>query len=245
MKQELQPSKTGVPEFEQVLSGVKICNTSTASLQAVLRRVMLLVGIRANNLPSPEETQILTAFIYKKYSGLTLNEIQLAFEKAVAGELECEANCYENFSCSYFGQIMSAYKKWASQKFNENQMYVVKPQTENLLTMPADWKELCEMNYQQYLTGKYNVELWPWEIYDECVKANYISENAYEDYLIAGYKILLSKDAETNAQREKMFEIKKQFLKHPQVIDMAKRLAVEVLYKTAQKVNYTHLFIKE
>src|SRR6478735_10970334 len=193
VKQELQPSKTGVPEFEQVLSGVKICNTSTASLQAVLRRVMLLVGLRANNLPSPEETQILTAFIYKKYSGLTLNEIQLAFEKAVAGELECEANCYENFSCSYFGQIMSAYKKWASQKFNENQMYVVKPQTENLLTMPADWKELCEMNYQQYLTGKYNVDLWPWQMYDEFVKCGMMEESVFEDYKSKSKKLLESK----------------------------------------------------
>ncbi len=244
MKQELKPLNNGVTEFEQALAAPKIKDAPMSDLQALLRRAMLLVGIRAANLPGLEETAILLQFIYKKFGGLTLAEIQIAFEKAVAGELEIDtANCFENFSCEYFGKIMTAYKKWAVQKYNENQMYVVKPT--NLLPMSSDWKELCEINYQQFLTGKYNIELWPWQMYDEFVRCSMIDENVYEDYLIAAYKMIISKDFETNADRERMVEIKKQFLNHPQVIEMAKRLAVEVLYRTAKKLSFEHLFQKD
>lgn len=243
VQRELKPLNNGVQEFEQALNGIKIINASVSELQAILRRVFILVGIRANNLPSPEETQILTAFIFKKYASLTLEEIQLAFEKAVAGELELEdVSCYENFTCEYFGRIMAAYKKWAAQKFNENQMYLVKPQENNLLTMQADWKELCELNYQQFLTGNYNIDLWPWQMYDEFVKCGMMEENVFEDFLNKSYKSLISKDYETQKEKEKLFEIKTGFLNHHAVVEGAKRLAVKLLYYTARDKGLNNLF---
>lgn len=240
---ELKPLNNGVAEFEKALSGTKVINASVSDLQAILRRVFILVGIRANNLPSPEETQILTGFIFKKFAQFTLQEIQIAFEKAVAGELSIDdVSCYENFTPEYFGRIMSAYKKWASQTFNENQMYVIKPQTENLLSLPADWKELVELNYQQFLTGKYNIDLWPWQMYDECVKGEYIDNDAYQDYLIKAYSLTIAKDVTNNAEREWMLEIRKQGIKHTQIIELAKRLCVEILFKTAHRSGYDKLF---
>lgn len=216
---------------------------------------MLLVGLRAANLPSPEETQILTAFIYKKYTGLTIDEIQLAFEKAVSGELEIDtANCYENFSCEYFGKIMAAYKKWASKTFNENQMYN-EPQTENLLPMQADWKELVEVNYQQYLTGTYNAMLWPWQMYDECVKVGYIEENAFEDYLdramfetgnrLENERNECIKSGQVKEVRALKEQIETLQETDDQIIHMAKKLAVLTLFRTAKEKQYTHLFEKE
>lgn len=246
MKKELQPLKSGGEELEQALHGIKVCNASPESLISILRRVMLLVGLRAANLPSPEETQILTAFIFKKYAGLTLTEIQLAFEKAVAGELECEANCYENFSCAYFGQIMAAYKKWASQMFNENQMYVIKPQEQNLLTMPADWKELCEYHYQRYLNSSLVISLMPWQLYDEFVKCEMMHEDAYHVWLKDAYFYIVRRENDSNNDKgELLRDVRDKGINHPHVADMAKRLAVEFLYKTAKEKNYTHLFIKE
>lgn len=233
-------------EFEQALNGIKILNASTASLQAILRRVFILVGIRANNLPSPEETQILIGFIQKKFGQLTLQEIQIAFEKAVAGELELDdVSCYENFTCEYFGRIVSAYKKWASQKFTENQMYLIKPQTHNLLTMPADWKELCEVNYQQFLAGNYKIDLWPWQLYDEFVRCKMMQEDVYEDYLKAAYYSLIKRDYITNTEKDLLSDIKAKGVKHNRVIETAKRLAVEYLYAQAKKNGYKQLFEKE
>lgn len=256
MKNELQPLNIGVQELEHVLRGVKVCNASTAALEAVLRRAMLLVGIRASNLPSPVEREILTAFIYKKYAGLTLEEIQLAFEKAVAGELECEANCYENFSCAYFGQIMSAYKKWASQKFNENQMYIVPAsamvdrEIENLM---ADWKELCEAYYQDYLNNKFVFSVMPWQLYDEFVKCGMMGENVYEDYIITAKSLLIwhLKEELFSAVSENEKEDLRLKLKciengenETKIEQQAKKLAVEILYKTAKEKGFKNLFVK-
>lgn len=140
---------------------------------------------------------------------------------------------------------MSAYKKWAGQKFNENQMYLVKPQTTNLLTMPADWKELCEINYQQFLSGKYNIDLWPWQMYDECVKAKYIEKNAYEDYLGGAIFYVKSWVPEDQYQLKLRSEILKEGKKNFMIIEKAKRLAVHALFETAKEKKYTHLFIKE
>lgn len=224
---------------------MKICSASPEALNSILRRVMMLVGLRAANLPSREETQILRAFIYKKFGGFTLEEIQLAFEKAVAGELECEANCYENFSAQYFGQIMSAYKKWASQKFNENQMYLVKPKETNLIIMPADWKELCEINYQKFLSGSYNIFLWPHQLYDEFVRCQMMAEDVYEDYLKPAYCVLIARDCSTNAEKDLLFDIQRKGVKHTRVIELAKRLSVEYLYKHASKKGYKNLFVKQ
>ncbi len=82
----------------------------------VLRYVMVKIGLRAQNWPSPEETGLLIHHIMTNYGGHTAAEIQLAFDMAVTGKLECEVNCFENFSCLYFSGIMNAYRKWASQQ---------------------------------------------------------------------------------------------------------------------------------
>jgi len=85
-------------------------------LSKVLRYVIVLVGVKAENWPVPEEKAILLAHIRKYYGRHTLGEIGLAFELAINGRLELarnEVSCYENFSCIYFSRIMNAYRKWA------------------------------------------------------------------------------------------------------------------------------------
>jgi|GEM_PF-5259194 len=214
---------------------------------------MLLVGIRAANMPVAEESKLLVEFIYKKYAGNTLAEIQLAFEKAIAGELDCEACCYENFSPQYFGQIMSAYKKWASQKFNENQLYAV-PQTKNLLTMPADWKELCETYYQDYLRGNLHLPIMPYQLYDEFVKLKNIAPDTYEDFLseaLVNICMALKMEIADTTNESTKHELKESINKITngqddfKVIAMAKKLAVQFLYKTAKEKGLENLFVKE
>ena len=78
---------------------------------------MLKVGVRGANLPGREETAILLEHIVKNYGNHTPDEIKLAFDLAITGKLECEATCYENFSCLYFSKIMNAYREWAREEF--------------------------------------------------------------------------------------------------------------------------------
>lgn len=81
---------------------------------------MLKVGMRANNLPSKEEKAVLIAHIYQSYPGNTIDEIRLAFDMALRGELDLKTDdvkCYENFSCAYFSQVMNAYLIWSEQEY--------------------------------------------------------------------------------------------------------------------------------
>lgn len=85
-------------------------------IKQALRYSMLLVGLRGSNLPTEEEKFVLTNFVKSNFGNNTCEEIKLAFEMAVAGKLNVDAKCYENFSCEYFGRIMSAYQEYARQE---------------------------------------------------------------------------------------------------------------------------------
>ena len=117
-KQESQPLKTG-NELAMALTGLKVAQISIDDLSNTIRTCMLLVGIRAANIPNTEEKRFLLDFIKSNFSQHTPEEIKLAFTMAVAGKLSVEVNCYENFSCEYFGRIMVAYRKWAASEVKQ------------------------------------------------------------------------------------------------------------------------------
>lgn len=116
-KQECKPPKTGDEQkFEVALAGPKIVLSDEEKLLEVLRYVMVIIGLRAQNYPDTIETQILINFIIENYGGHTPAEIKLAFEMAITRKLDVEANCYENFSVAYFVSIMEAYRAWAREQ---------------------------------------------------------------------------------------------------------------------------------
>ena len=88
-------------------------------LSAALRDCMMIVGIRGANLPTQQEFDFMKMFIIRNFSGHTVDEIRLAFEMAIAGKLNVESGAYENFSCEYFGRIMTAYRKWAASEVKQ------------------------------------------------------------------------------------------------------------------------------
>ena len=90
------------------------------AIKEALRMAMVLVGLRAANVPQSEEKGVLMAYIIENYGGHTPKEIKLAFTLAVSGKLNLEAKdvvCYENFSILYFSTIMNAYREWSKQAF--------------------------------------------------------------------------------------------------------------------------------
>ena len=118
-KQEQKVYEVGVIKLSEALKSEKIANVHTDDINATLRGVMMMIGLRTSNLPSKDETAILFTHILRNYASHTLQEITLAFEMALSGMLgldEKEINCYENFSCLYFSKIMTAYRSWASNK---------------------------------------------------------------------------------------------------------------------------------
>ena len=113
---------------------------------------MVLVGIKANNVPNDREKSVLLQFIVNNYGGHTPSEIRLAFDLAIAGDLDVEdVKCYENFSPLYFASIMNAYRKWARPKHGE-----IKP-IEKELT--ANEKLDIDLQYAAYIQNQVNK--WP------------------------------------------------------------------------------------
>lgn len=116
---EHKPSEIGKTNLELALKSNLVKN-DLDGLQKVLKYVMLLVGLRANNLPDELEKTVLINYIQAHYGGHTISEIRLAFELAINGQLDIEdAKCYENFSVLFFSTIMNAYRKWSSQEYKQ------------------------------------------------------------------------------------------------------------------------------
>lgn len=207
-------------------------------VQLLLFKLSVITGWK---LPEDESylTVLVDQFVKKireDYQHLNAEEVEHAFRKNTQIKDWGKA-----FNLSLIDQVFIPY----THERREIKEFVERlPENYTLLTMPADWKELCELNYQQFLTGDYKLDLWPWEMYDEFVRCEMMATDAYEDYLTAAYKSIISKECATNDEREKMLEIKTQFLNHPQVIEGAKRLAVVKLYIHAKKQGFKNLFVK-
>ena len=153
VQQELKPYEIGKGTANLIIKAQSTPNIRTRSeddLKQVLRMAMLMVGLRGSNMPTDEEKYVLLAFIKSNYGNQTPEEIAIAFEMAVAGKLNTDCKCYENFSCEYFGRIMNAYIEYARQETK----YVSKmPLIEGKKPVPTDdeLKALAIANVNSYV----------------------------------------------------------------------------------------------
>lgn len=217
-------------------------------VQLLLFKLSVITGWK---LPEDESylTVLVDQFVKKikeDYSVLNTEEVEHAFRKNTQVKDWGKA-----FNLSLIDQVLIPY---INQRREIKEFVERLPQTERLLPMQADWKELCEMNYQQYLTGNYNVDLWPWQMYDEFVKCGMMEESVFEDYKSKSKKLLESKIRlnifmSTSAKEKNEYQqhlLKLEDGEYDYRIDQdAKKKAIEVLYQTAKENNYTQLFIKE
>lgn len=100
----------------QAKQGQTLRVTNEKDLKQVLRYSMLLVGLRANNMPTEEESFVLINFIKTNFANVTIAQIKMAFDMAVAGKLGVDAKCYENFSCEFFGRIMARFLEYSAEE---------------------------------------------------------------------------------------------------------------------------------
>lgn len=163
-------------ELEGYLQSKKVFEAKDEEIKQVLRYAMVLVGLRADTISSisEEAKMVMLAFIRKNYHGHTLDEMKLAFLKAVSRELpleEKEISCYENFSCEYIGRIMKAYRKWAGEYYRESGLDIKFAEVP-LTLPPAKYSpvEWVDDVYQQFLQGKMNLEIIPERVYDIAVE---------------------------------------------------------------------------
>lgn len=116
-----KPSATG-SSLQMALKSSPLVKSDPEGLQKALRYVMMIVGLRAQNLPDDLEKAVLMNYIRANYGGHTIAEIKMAFELALKGDLDLkpdEVKCYENFSVLYFSTVMNSYRRWAAQEYKE------------------------------------------------------------------------------------------------------------------------------
>lgn len=209
------------------------------AVELLIYKITVLTGwkLPAESIYTDELTRQFVCKIKEDYQHLNTDEVQLAFRKYGA-TVEDWGNA---FNLSLIVKVLDQYAKEKAHvaDFVERKAVEYKPETRQ-----ADWKELCELNYQQFLTGTYHIELWPWQLYDEFVNCNMMASDVYEDFLKPAYYLLISKPCSNAAENSMRQEIKEQCGKHSAVIEMAKRMAVELLYQTAKDNGFKNLFQK-
>lgn len=219
VRQESKPPVTG--SLELALKGEKVIVASIEEIKQVLRLVMIKLGLRSQNWPTDEEKQVLIHHICKDFGGHTCQEIQLAFDMAIAGKLEFNkgesVNCYENFSCLYFSSVMNAYRRWV----NEEIQHVKKEPMKELPSSEPQMSDhdFLEMNRNIYKGSK----LWgliSLRCYSLLKNEMNLSEEQKDAIRKRARAHFFSKD--NDLQREGL-----RFDEHEKVInDNAKRIAV-------------------
>ena len=128
----------------------KINEVSLEEIKPLINRILVLLGIKGENIPGKEEKFLIVSFLLDNYSNLTLFEIQKAFELAITGKLKVKAAAYQNFNCEYLASILNAYK----QHIQENKIYV------NYLEEPKEDLqengELIKKAHETFLLKKWN-----------------------------------------------------------------------------------------
>lgn len=175
------PSKGSEWDLSSALKSRRIFLLETDEpIKEALRYAMMVVGIRAQNIPVSEEKQLLINFIKKEYHSHHIDEIRVAFDCAITGKLDVDATCYENFSIQYFAKIFTAYRNWAVQ-----QLTGFKPdkQPKELPPGPVDWSDVWDRLKTEDTTSEWYI-FTPWSaIYDWLKRTgllNLTRDQAYE-----------------------------------------------------------------
>lgn len=128
------------------------------NIEKLTKYILIDVGIK--NLDGYYVTRF-TDILLRYYSNLTLNEIKLAFEFAMAGELDAylpkdrdgnpDKNHYQSFNVEYITKILNAYKKRSREA--EHKAYMALPAPNNEL--PPETKELYRQHTINMIIGKF------------------------------------------------------------------------------------------
>lgn len=116
---KLPSSVISEPAFLEAIRDKTIALDSMKNILDTLLGVIHKVGLRAANVPDKNAMGVLINHVVRNYGGHSCKEVTLAFDMAMTGKLAVDPNCYENFSCLYFSNILNAYRKWAAEEYKQ------------------------------------------------------------------------------------------------------------------------------
>lgn len=113
----------------------------------VLKRVFSMTGLRAQHIPVGGDKVLLHRDILKHYGRHTAQEVELAFEMALTGQLNLEpkdVQVYDQFTFAYVARILTAYRSWATAQARE--LETKEPPPEPRKPTPLELK-LLDLDY--------------------------------------------------------------------------------------------------
>ena len=116
-------------------------------IEKTLLWAFALTGLKKENYPDPIQLDVLIDFIATNYPTHSTGEIRHAFNLAVAGKLEIDANHYQSFSAAYVARILSGYVpvRVRGQKSLQSNANGLKIDSQNMAT--PNEKENTRKNY--------------------------------------------------------------------------------------------------
>jgi len=168
---ESQLQKIGVSaaRLGLALQAIQFKKTDPETIDQTFRRIFILVGLRAQNFPGPEESQILFEHAVRYYGNHSSDEMILAFEMAIAGQLEIDPrdiSTYENFTCLYFSRIMNAFRSWSGRQIREAEKQRQEPAQIGYKPDNHFWQSWLKELVDDWLAGEAHVEFMPLAVYD-------------------------------------------------------------------------------
>ena len=149
-----KPSQTGkehslaVAHFEES----NLLQSCEEDIKMVLRRVILLLGIKKESFPSEIQKGLILEFLKENYSFLTVSEIKNAFELAIMGKLDVSSTSYQSFNCEYICSILNAYKRYIQEK----KIYTNYLDRNNISINAEDQAQQIKKQNEIFLNKKYN-----------------------------------------------------------------------------------------
>lgn len=173
-------------------NSTNITTLSSVELITTLNRVFLLIGLRKQQYPTPEEDLFNVAFIKKNYGHKTPDEIIEAFELAVTGKIDVDVKHYDQFTLPYFCKIMNAYRIYN----NERILAKAPPPLLQIEYEMTDAERIIEI--ESWRKKDYKFKILPLYLYDWIIK---YSLHAITDVLKADYYYMAAKIHENELRR--------------------------------------------
>lgn len=181
----------------------RIADATVQELDQLFGKIFRLIGLREVNFPNDLETLFLYQFVRENYPNHRIDEVFLAFKKAVLLQLDLSANevkCYENFSVLYLSSILNAYRRWASAEFSNVEKHLPPTDAERKLLEKSKtdfenfhWGEAIEIAYQDFLvSGRKNQKIVPTGMYEQLVSDGVFSADFFSNFIEKTKRELIS-----------------------------------------------------
>lgn len=174
VKLETKSLKTGNKEeieLFEALQSPRLKELDTLQpISDTLKYIIVLVGIRADNMPTAIEKQILLEFLKEEFPNMTTGEILQAFKMFASGKLEQylkkDFGHFQNLSAMFVSEVIKAYLKYINErkiKVNllakiEEEKKAEPTQEEKEILNKKAVKYLIVKGYQEYIEDKRQFE---------------------------------------------------------------------------------------